>query len=167
MIRESMPDQAQTSGSGLRQGERCGVEESPYVAVPGDRFHPHGLAVDDAHPGHAELSRPHGDAAHIAKQFVPAVHADNGQIDSAQHCVDAAELRELAFMLAPLRDVPGNSIYPDYIASRVAGEASASLDPPYLPAQLNDPRSEEHTSELQSPDHLVCRLLLEKKKNIE
>src|SRR5438552_14793859 len=27
-------------------------------------------------------------------------------------------------------------------------------------------RSEEHTSELQSPDHLVCRLLLEKKKDI-
>src|SRR5258708_30240999 len=32
--------------------------------------------------------------------------------------------------------------------------------PPPLPG-----RSEEHTSELQSPDHLVCRLLLEKKKN--
>src|SRR5207244_7300328 len=28
-----------------------------------------------------------------------------------------------------------------------------------------DIRSEEHTSELQSPDHLVCRLLLEKKNN--
>src|SRR5947208_6219396 len=28
-------------------------------------------------------------------------------------------------------------------------------------------RSEEHTSELQSPDHLVCRLLLEKKKATE
>src|SRR5690348_18192120 len=28
------------------------------------------------------------------------------------------------------------------------------------------PRSEEHTSELQSPVHLVCRLLLEKKKNL-
>src|SRR5258708_25002373 len=27
-------------------------------------------------------------------------------------------------------------------------------------------RSEEHTSELQSPDHLVCRLLLEKKKEV-
>src|SRR5438552_7249527 len=26
-------------------------------------------------------------------------------------------------------------------------------------------RSEEHTSELQSPDHLVCRLLLEKKNH--
>src|SRR5258708_11549647 len=29
---------------------------------------------------------------------------------------------------------------------------------------VNEGRSEEHTSELQSPDHLVCRLLLEKKK---
>src|SRR5947208_4066949 len=29
----------------------------------------------------------------------------------------------------------------------------------------NPCRSEEHTSELQSPDHLVCRLLLEKKNN--
>src|SRR5258708_27956340 len=30
--------------------------------------------------------------------------------------------------------------------------------------QPPEKRSEEHTSELQSPDHLVCRLLLEKKK---
>src|SRR5258708_17613439 len=30
----------------------------------------------------------------------------------------------------------------------------------------DDARSEEHTSELQSPDHLVCRLLLEKKKKL-
>src|SRR2546427_8562696 len=30
-----------------------------------------------------------------------------------------------------------------------------------------DERSEEHTSELQSQSNLVCRLLLEKKKNIE
>src|SRR2546426_11940742 len=32
------------------------------------------------------------------------------------------------------------------------------------PAQHRVPRSEEHTSELQSPCNLVCRLLLEKKK---
>src|SRR5258708_4947213 len=32
------------------------------------------------------------------------------------------------------------------------------------PEALRVHRSEEHTSELQSPDHLVCRLLLEKKK---
>src|SRR5207244_12346427 len=30
--------------------------------------------------------------------------------------------------------------------------------------RVRSARSEEHTSELQSPDHLVCRLLLEKKK---
>src|SRR5258708_24750201 len=34
---------------------------------------------------------------------------------------------------------------------------------PYLNIEPGG-RSEEHTSELQSPDHLVCRLLLEKKK---
>src|SRR5947208_3884696 len=33
-----------------------------------------------------------------------------------------------------------------------------------LPPSSATLRSEEHTSELQSPDHLVCRLLLEKKK---
>src|ERR1039458_10867001 len=33
------------------------------------------------------------------------------------------------------------------------------------PSQPTYPRSEEHTSELQSLRHLVCRLLLEKKKN--
>src|SRR5258708_27794041 len=33
-----------------------------------------------------------------------------------------------------------------------------------VPGRMLRARSEEHTSELQSPDHLVCRLLLEKKK---
>src|SRR5947208_11286149 len=36
---------------------------------------------------------------------------------------------------------------------------SSAVDP-----SITHRRSEEHTSELQSPDHLVCRLLLEKKK---
>src|SRR5256885_10481989 len=35
------------------------------------------------------------------------------------------------------------------------------------PLQVEVRRSEEHTSELQSPCNLVCRLLLEKKKNIQ
>src|SRR5258708_32629487 len=35
-----------------------------------------------------------------------------------------------------------------------------------VPALAAERRSEEHTSELQSPDHLVCRLLLEKKKEV-
>src|SRR2546430_10953007 len=38
-------------------------------------------------------------------------------------------------------------------------------DRPHRPVVLAGPRSEEHTSELQSQSNLVCRLLLEKKKN--
>src|SRR5436309_12610528 len=41
--------------------------------------------------------------------------------------------------------------------------ASQALD--RLPRPANVARSEEHTSELQSRENLVCRLLLEKKKN--
>src|SRR5258708_26946790 len=41
---------------------------------------------------------------------------------------------------------------------------TTSQPAPWRPAPSRLTRSEEHTSELQSPDHLVCRLLLEKKK---
>src|SRR5690348_17377102 len=47
---------------------------------------------------------------------------------------------------------------------RTRPRAVATLRPSVAPARA--PRSEEHTSELQSPVHLVCRLLLEKKKKI-
>src|SRR5207253_9527582 len=64
-------------------------------------------------------------------------------------------------------------------ASRPAGSAPGLTSPtsagtplpagrgtaPGPPAAPTTPRSEEHTSELQSRGHLVCRLLLEKKKN--
>src|SRR5947208_4875453 len=47
------------------------------------------------------------------------------------------------------------------VPSKSAAECSRWNTPNSLSAYF---RSEEHTSELQSPDHLVCRLLLEKKK---
>src|SRR5258708_29526531 len=48
------------------------------------------------------------------------------------------------------------------------GRTTTATTPAARPRHRNASRrrSEEHTSELQSPDHLVCRLLLEKKKNI-
>src|SRR5258708_2349793 len=53
---------------------------------------------------------------------------------------------------------------------RLTEPKAESKDPPFV-IVVHDlgtySRSEEHTSELQSPDHLVCRLLLEKKKNIQ
>src|SRR5438552_11746674 len=51
-----------------------------------------------------------------------------------------------------LSGLPLAAAIPDGLSSRRAGRRE------------DRPRSEEHTSELQSPDHLVCRLLLEKKK---
>src|SRR3712207_7417200 len=45
-----------------------------------------------------------------------------------------------------------------------AGRASHHGEPRLRGAVRRDPRSEEHTSELQSRQYIVCRLLLEKKK---
>src|SRR2546426_4031717 len=50
---------------------------------------------------------------------------------------------------------------------KMSGSPSLSISPTATPAPLytnTSVRSEEHTSELQSPCNLVCRLLLEKKK---
>src|SRR5258708_31942437 len=62
----------------------------------------------------------------------------------------------------------------DHKVSSVPGISRATLDPDECVSSTlfraeaaggaPSRRSEEHTSELQSPDHLVCRLLLEKKK---
>src|SRR5258708_17823619 len=48
--------------------------------------------------------------------------------------------------------------------STILSTISRGVRMPESPASQPDDRSEEHTSELQSPDHLVCRLLLEKNK---
>src|SRR5258708_28786280 len=46
----------------------------------------------------------------------------------------------------------------------IALKLFGGIEPRRPPSNNHAPRSEEHTSELQSPDHLVCPLLLEKKK---
>src|SRR5262245_7610244 len=48
---------------------------------------------------------------------------------------------------------------------KAAMDAKMEFDPDFVIMARCDFRSEEHTSELQSLRHLVCRLLLEKKKN--
>src|SRR5690348_17727766 len=74
----------------------------------------------------------------------------------------------------PLNDLPAIPI--PSVAGQPKSSAPSAVEKP-MPSPLLDlpslqdkdkqmpPRSEEHTSELQSPVHLVCRLLLEKKKN--
>src|SRR5207248_3420200 len=75
-----------------------------------------------------------------------------------------------AYLTPSRRGSPGHRAYR---AARGRGGRRARLIPirraalsPPAPRERRDlPRSEEHTSELQSPYDLVCRLLLEKKKN--
>src|SRR3989454_1956334 len=74
------------------------------------------------------------------------------EVEAGQHVVEHAQRRKDACLLerpdhAPARDVAGTEARQDGVA---VADAAA--------------RSEEHTSELQSPCNLVCRLLLEKKK---
>src|SRR5574339_821354 len=70
------------------------------------------------------------------------------------------------FFFLMIRRPPRSTLFPytTLFRSRIArGKHSAQRD--HQPGQIPPPRSEEHTSELQSPGDLVCRLLLEKKKN--
>src|SRR5690625_5932580 len=70
----------------------------------------------------------------------------------------AADHRDLASF--PTRRSSDLSPRAFFIASR----AAFAPKPSTIPAFCESTRSEEHTSELQSRGHLVCRLLLEKKK---
>src|SRR5256885_12275747 len=63
-----------------------------------------------------------------------------------------------------IRRPPRSTLFPYttlFRSARTGGPRSGSSPGPRWPRH----RSEEHTSELQSPCNLVCRLLLEKKKN--
>src|SRR5258708_20037581 len=69
-----------------------------------------------------------------------------------------------------IRRPPRSTLFPytTLFRSRVRGPRNTCRRTRSAPARVRarGRRSEEHTSELQSPDHIVCRLLLEKKKNI-
>src|SRR5256885_8279293 len=68
-----------------------------------------------------------------------------------------------------IRRPPRSTLFP-YTTLFRSADIPLTYDPPAkTPADLKPAgvfRSEEHTSELQSPCNLVCRLLLEKKKTI-
>src|SRR5947208_12383358 len=79
-------------------------------------------------------------------------------------CGDA--MGALGSVLFDSRSISGE-VVPSQVADASANPflsiPTAGIDKNGL-ADASATRSEEHTSELQSPDHLVCRLLLEKKK---
>src|SRR5437879_8007218 len=76
------------------------------------------------------------------------------------------------FFFLMIRRPPRSTLFPyttlfrsDPDHARLAADAQGPhREPQNLVRSLRVSRSEEHTSELQSPMYLVCRLLLEKKK---
>src|SRR5690348_17898017 len=69
-----------------------------------------------------------------------------------------------------IRQPPRSTLFPYTTLFRSARAARADRPAPEgrrADPLARRPRSEEHTSELQSPVHLVCRLLLEKKNTVE
>src|SRR5438876_7147287 len=78
-------------------------------------------------------------------------------------------IRRLAFFFffLMIRRPPRSTLFPYTTLFRSDSRCSrAASQPSGMPTQGLHARSEEHTSELQSPVHLVCRLLLEKKKTL-
>src|SRR5438552_13939333 len=74
----------------------------------------------------------------------------------------------LLFFFIMIRRPPRSTLFPYTTLFRSPlphTRVGYHLHPVFRHRPLAKRRSEEHTSELQSPDHLVCRLLLEKKKN--
>src|SRR5438552_9428277 len=75
------------------------------------------------------------------------------------------------FFFLMIRRPPRSTLFPytTLFRSRIGCGPSGPPPPTFTTVSVGvnacaHARSEEHTSELQSPDHLVCRLLLEKKK---
>src|SRR5438552_19027497 len=69
-----------------------------------------------------------------------------------------------ALPISDFQHVTSFPISPEWRLSFTTGVDGLSVVMVLLAAIVTLRRSEEHTSELQSPDHLVCRLLLGKKK---
>src|SRR6202451_4777992 len=70
------------------------------------------------------------------------------------------------FFFLMIRRPPRSTLFPYTTLFRSGGVLPDRGSEPHRAEGLLRPvRSEEHTSELQSPEYLVCRLLLEKKKH--
>src|SRR5207244_6775546 len=75
-----------------------------------------------------------------------------------------AHIRHFDFVDSTFNSPPGHALQVCEAITR--RKLNVHLDTTNFTPAAASSRSEEHTSELQSPDHLVCRLLLEKKKKI-
>src|SRR5690625_6297231 len=95
-----------------------------------------------------------------AMKLVGQGHARHRAVVCAQHNLGAAiQIRAQRMRLKALRRLGL------YVARQTDFDGNLTIDHIIEQRRILEQRSEEHTSELQSRGQLVCRLLLEKKKN--
>src|SRR3712207_6463220 len=103
----------------------------------------------------------------IPREYIPSV--DQGMQDAMQYGILAGY--PMVGVKATLVDGQYHEVDSSEMAFKIAGsmvfkeaarKASPALLEPMMAVEVVTPRSEEHTSELQSRQYLVCRLLLEK-----
>src|SRR5258708_23391731 len=102
---------------------------------------------------------------HVYPNGVTWYQPDDDEPEQPKTHVPIVPVRPVS--MEPVHEYPERHVHPvtyvhpeQVIESEERTDDSRATKPIPVP---NSIRSEEHTSELQSPDHLVCRLLLEKK----
>src|SRR5947208_8783696 len=113
-----------------------------------------------------QYGRVEGEAARNALTLSVTAQTPRREPVQLQTCIDSVEqqLHLLAILRAVERRIEQFQLRDAKTAQ--TGDQESPFDETICSEGdlFNSNRSEEHTSELQSPDHLVCRLLLEKKK---
>src|SRR6202171_6598768 len=88
------------------------------------------------------------------------------ELPTVTACVPVHSLLLFFFFFLMIRRPPRSTLFPYTTLFRSDARSVTCWTSCRAPCRCAavEPRSEEHTSELQSPSYLVCRLLLEKKK---
>src|SRR5258708_6175513 len=88
------------------------------------------------------------------------------RVEEALKSITYPNVQSVQIIFNMFRLKPAEQFFPTARERQVGILARVPLASGLLTGKFRSNRSEEHTSELQSPDHLVCRLLLEKKKHV-
>src|SRR5437764_7370343 len=148
-----MGDAAATSGRRNVDGKKTeGREERMDVNAVAEYLKQNPQFFEDYADMIAEIFVPHphgGHAIPIAERQIVTLREKNHELES--------KLREL-IRFGSENEMTGEKLHRSTLALFAAPDLETTLAVIY--------RSEEHTSELQSPMYLVCRLLLEKKKQM-
>src|SRR2546427_9485778 len=161
--RRSIRHKASVSGTGLHTGAQTEATFLPAPAGQGIVFRRVDLE------GKPEVPALLSEVEAIERRT--AIGKGDTTIHTVEHLLAAVAAHEIDDLIVELSGpeppILDGSVQPYFEALEQAGPTETGGEPVILSGQapFTVTRSEEHTSELQSQSNLVCRLLLEKKKN--